>query len=153
MNKLTNITIVLFSILTLSCVNTKQQKVKTPKQSNMPQKMEIRSKFNLSPYAQFFINDLNTELKSKNIIIEEYLPSKELIEKYPIQLFNNVYFIQGFITYNNEFNESQLEQYNITVGRALGNKRSINIPISTLNIFLKMKGIEHFEMNPKSNLK
>ncbi len=47
---------------------------------------------------------------------------------------------------------TKLEILNIQVGKFLGNKATIRIPIDKIDLFLSLEGIEYFEMNPSSSI-
>lgn len=137
----------------LSCAETKKVSARQQEQSKVDNKTEMKSEIKTSAFAKLFINDLNNELGKQNKSIEQYKPTKELMDKYSIQLFNNEYFIQGFVTTNKTLNHNELTRLNITLGRPMGNKSTIRIPLKSFNQFLVLDGIEYFEMNPKSELK
>lgn len=153
MYKLTTILILTTSTLLLSCAETKKVSAKNQEQKKVENTTEMKSEIKTSAFARLFINDLNKELDKQKKSIENYKPSKELIDKYGIQLFNDEYFIQGFITTNNQLDQTALNQLNITTGKPMGNKMTIRIPVKSFNQFLQIKGIEYFEMNPKSEIK
>lgn len=105
----------------------------------------------LSPFAAFFKMDLEKEWnssKSKN-----FIPSKELRDKYGIGIYNNQYLVHGFVQTNDQYNEVELEALGISTGRPFGNSRTINIPLNNFFNFLKLEGVDYFEMNAPAELK
>lgn len=99
------------------------------------------------------IQDINKELSDNNISIENYNPTKTIIEKYNILLYNEEYFIQGFIKTNDQLNHNNFIKLNISTGVMMGDKATIRIPIKSFFQFLNITGVEYFEMNPKVELK
>lgn len=153
MNKLTIILTLTLLTAMLSCAETKRVSANQQEKTKGENQTEMTTEIKLSPFAKFFINDLKKELDKQNASIKNFKPTKELIDKYSIQLFNNEYFVQGFVTTNNQLNQAELNKLNITTGKPMGNKMTIRIPLQSFFQFLNLQGIEHFEMNPKSELK
>ena len=153
MHKITIILILTTSISLFSCAETKQISTNPQVENKFEIQTEIESTIKTSAFAKFFISDFHKELEKHNTSIENYKPSKELIAKYNIQLFNNKYFIQGFVTINSQLNQAELKKLNISTGKPMSDKMTIRIPVQSFRQFLNLKGIEYFEMNPKSEFK
>lgn len=149
MNKFSTLILLTFITSLLSCEGTK----KVSAQQKEKNKTEMKSEIQTSAFAKLFINDLNKELEKQSKSIEQYKPTKELMDKYGIQFFNNEYYIQGFVTVNNALNKNKINNLNIVLGRQMGNKSTIRIPLKSFFQFLNLEGVEYFEMNPKSELK
>lgn len=153
MRKLSTILILAISTLIFSCTTTKNTSENRKKQEKIKNATEMTSEIKTSTFTRFFINDINKEWDNQQKTLDNYIPSKELIDKYGIQLFNDVYFIQGFIIANNHLDSIALNQLNIETGKPMDNKMTIRIPLKSFKQFLKIKGIKYFEIHPKSDLK
>lgn len=153
MDKIITILILIVSTTILSCAETKKVSAKQQENPKVENNNEMKTEIKTSAFAKLFINDLNKELDKQNKSIENYKPTKELIDKYGIQLFNDEYFVQGFITTTDQLDQAELNKLNITTGSQMGNKSTIKIPLKSFFQFFNLKGIEYFEMNPKSELK
>ena len=85
--------------------------------------------------------------------MDNYVPSKELIEKYNLRKLNGVYTISGFIKINNEFNENDLAQLNIKANSKIGEIMTVIIPLNSIEMFLKINGVKYFEISQKVELR
>ena len=149
MNIMTSNAILICSIIFISCSSNGKVLAKQQVKGNIEKNVESRN----SNFAKLFINDLKKELNKQKISINKYKPSKQLIANYGIQYFNGEYFLQGFATTNNKFNQAELNRLKIATGRPMGNEMTIRIPLKSFLQFLELQGIQYFEMNPIADIK
>jgi len=139
------ITLALQSCIQVKGLSTKQKQEKVIA-------IPLATTIETSPFAKFFLSDLQQELKEQQKSLEDYVPTKALMDKYGVRLFNHVYLVQGFITTNDRFDLDRIKKLGISTGKPLGNKMTVSIPLSSLADFLNLPGVDYFEMNPKASL-
>jgi hypothetical protein len=111
----------------------------------------FRIDYNVSSRTKQFLNELEKELNGENI--SEFAPSKRLIDDYSICKIKKEFFISGFVKINEKFDKSIFENSGVQFGQPSGQINTVNIPLNYLSDFLKMSGIEYFEMSEKVQIK
>ena len=144
MRKYLFISMILFS----SCKETNHI---IPNSENNIESNSFRMNYNISSRTKQFLNELEKELNGENI--SEFIPSKRLIDEYSIYKIKNEFFISGFVKINEKFNKSIFENSSVKFGQPSGQIITVNIPLNYLSDFLKMSGIEYFEMSEKVQTK
>ncbi len=109
----------------------------------------ISTSMKLSLHTKQFIK----EIESTNKNFDEFDFSDEFKKKYGIIKRNNQFFIGGFAKVNNHYNFLDLDNMNIKVNSKSGNIITLDIPLNSLDTFLKYDGVSYFEINQKVNLK
>lgn len=122
-----------------------------PNSENNIESNSFRMNYNISSRTKQFLNELEKELNGENI--SEFIPSKRLIDEYSIYKIKNEFFISGFVKINEKFNKSIFENSSVKFGQPSGQIITVNIPLNYLSDFLKMSGIEYFEMSEKVQTK
>lgn len=111
----------------------------------------IQPSYSLSANTKIFFSELEKEISQTKSSLESFKPSDEFVEKYDLRTREGEYFISGFIKTNYEFKRSSLEQIHITLGQVSGAITTIQVPIKSLEEFLKTEGIEFFGIAEKVN--
>jgi hypothetical protein len=140
----------LFIGVFFSCKSTKKIVTKNDKiiVSNSNQSIS-----NISSKTKQFLNEFEKELKESNKNIKTFTPTKRLIDEYSIKKIDNEYFISGFIKTNENFDKKVFENSEVKFGQSSGQIITVNVPLYFLTDFLKMAGIEYFEMSEKVQTK
>jgi len=107
----------------------------------------INTNMKLSLQTKQFVKEM------KSIDIDESNISDEIISKYGIVTRNNQYFITGLAKVNERFDLQELKNMNININSKSGNIITLEIPLNDLDIFLKYKGVNYFEISQKVELK
>jgi hypothetical protein len=134
---------VFFSCKSSKKIVTNNEKIKV---SNSNQSIS-----NISARTKQFLTELEKELNGENI--SEFIPSKRLIDEYSIYKIKNEFFISGFVKINEKFDKSICENSSVQFGQPSGQITTVNIPLNYLSDFLKMSGIEYFEISEKVQTK
>lgn len=148
-NRNKQIFISVFIILLLviySCSGTKQTGNKT-KMKSAP--INLTAKYNISARTRLLIKDIETELQNKKTNLKDFIPSKELVKKYGLLKINELFYINGFILINENFNESTLNELSIKTGAESNNLITVQVPVNKFDLFLQNKGIKYFKVSEK----
>lgn len=76
-----------------------------------------------------------------------------MIDEYSIKQIDNDFFISGFIKTNENFDKKTFENSGVKFGQPSGQIITVNVPLYFFTDFLKMAGIEYFEMSEKVQTK
>lgn len=141
------ITIIILSATLLACSTTRKDTAK----KEVAKSNSIEYKFDLSLQTKMFLQKFNNEKTGDDI--EAFIPSKELVDKYNIIILDDIYTISGFIKINNDYDQDYLTQINIKPGSKVDNIITVIIPLSSIDNFLTLNGIDYFEISEKVKLK
>lgn len=129
-------------ILTSSCITSDN---KAQKDDSVAKPSNFSSNFKLSPQTKLFIQDLRQEIENEDKTT--FKSSSKLQNKYNLRKLNNVFYVNGFIKVNNNYDEDVLSKLNINVNSSKGEIKTISIPIKSIPKFLRTDGIEYFEIS------
>ncbi len=141
------ITLVILAISLLACSATKKNSSNKKEQQLKP----TEYKFGMSLHTKLFLADYNKE--KSEFINKEYLPSDNLINNYSLKKIDNEYTVSGFIKTNSDFQKEDLVPLNIKNGSDVNKIITVIIPLSSVDDFLKLDGINYFEIGEKVELK
>jgi len=97
-----------------------------------------------SNYSKLFIADLLLDGYKKT---QGYLPSEEVINKYPTVLINRRYYIGALLEISDSFRECDLKIYGVLIGSRVGNILSVKIPIENIVYLSEVSGIDFIEID------
>ena len=113
----------------------------------------LKPSYNLSTRSNQFLHELDYELMKSKKNLDEFTPSKKLIDEYSIKNIGNRYFISGFIKIKDNFNKSSLENNGVILGSTAGKILTVGVPFKYLPDFLNINTIEYFEISEKVHIK
>ena len=132
--------ILLFGCRTAEIVKTNSDNAKVMNGS-------FNTKIALSLETRIFIEELNSEkLMTKK---DAYSPSESLIKKYGLEKYNKGYKINGIVKVGEEFIQNEFNNLDIVMNATSNSIYTISIPLISLDKFLKINGIEYFEIAMK----
>ncbi len=145
---------ILLVIFIISTPLLKQQ-LKSNTYIQMPQKSKIpgEEKFILrdipnlqkfSSYSKLFLSDLILDGYNR---IERYRPSEKILQKYPVTVIGQRYYIGALIKVNREFSESELLKYGVLIGTKAGDIISAKVPIENLERLSSENGIDFIQID------
>lgn len=129
-----------------SCSGTKRTNNKTEMNQTTT---VLTANFDVSAKTRQLIKDIQDELSLQKISISNYVPSKNIIDKYDIIQIENLYHISGMMLTNETFDISSLNEIGAKIGTQSGKFTTVQIPINSFNLFLKNQGIAYFELTEK----
>jgi len=106
--------------------------------------------FNVSAKTRLLINDIETELNESKTKLENYTPSKKIIDNHSLLYIDNQIYINGFMLTNANFDETFLTKISVEIGSTSGKFTTVQIPLNKFDQFLKIVGIEYFEIAVKT---
>lgn len=130
-----------------SCSGTKSIKNETIENQSINNLTPI---FQVSVKTKLLINEIKTELSTKKTNLDNFVPSKQLIETYSLMKIDGLIYISGFIQINENFQQSTLDEISVKTGMPSGKILTIHIPINNFDSFLKNEGIEYFQLTEKT---
>lgn len=133
-----------------SCSGTKRTNNKTEMNQTTT---TLTATFDVSAKTRQLIKDIQDELSSQKISISNYVPSKNIIDKYDIIQIENLYHISGMMMTNETFDNSSLKEIGVKIGNQSGKFTTIQIPINSFDLFLANKGISYFQISEKTKTK
>jgi hypothetical protein len=133
-------------IMTNACCGAKHMKNNTEMNQ---QKTDLIPIFDISAKTKLLINDIKTELNASKIKLENYTPSKKIIDSYNLLYIDNQIHISGLMLTNINFNKAKLDEISVKNGSSSGKITTVQIPLNKFDQFLKINGIEYFEVSIK----
>lgn len=113
----------------------------------------LRTNFDISARTRQLIQDIQDELFLHKISISQYVPSKNIIDKYDIIQIENIYHIGGMMMTNETFDNSSLNEIGVKIGSQSGQITTVQIPVNSFDLFLKNQGIAYFQTSEKTKTK
>ncbi len=140
--------VLLFSLIPfcISCGGAKQTNNKTEVNHTTSNLTPI---FNVSARTKSFLAALENEISGHGNSIENAQLSEKFIEAYNVRELDNDYSISGFIKMNEDFDSKDLEQIDVALRQPTGAITTVQVPLKSLGQFLKIPGIEYFEISEK----
>lgn len=133
-----------------SCSGTKRTNNKTEMNQTTT---VLTANFDVSAKTRQLIKDIQDELSLQKISISNYVPSKNIIDKYDIIQIENLYHIGGMMMTNETFDISSLNEIGVKIGNQSGKFTTIQIPTNSFDLFLTNKGISYFQISEKIKTK
>ena len=108
--------------------------------------------FPVSLEARMFLMDLQREWTASGKALKQFTPSESLVAKYSLRPAHETYYVSALIWTDAPLKSRQLKKAGIAIVFLAGNICTIQIPIASLPVLLRQKGIIYLAISFKRKL-
>lgn len=99
-----------------------------------------------SAATRIFLQQLQADMQQQKVRPAQYIPSPELMRQYAIQKTGEAYYVQGFLTLQEGYAASDIQDACCKINTAMGTMLTVQINILQLDRFLHDAKIKYFEI-------